>query len=91
MREKWPGYKEIEKAETYEGEDIMFYVTKNYDAIKDDELTKGRIRSIYVAIKYGTSTPSDLAEYYNIPIRVIRDIMSGKLFAQVTEDLRNKN
>lgn len=91
MRERWPGYKEIEKAEPYEGEDIMSYVVKNYDDIKDDDLTRGRIRSIYVKIKYGTSTPSDIAEYYNIPIKVVRDIASGKLFRKVTEDLRDEN
>lgn len=75
------------KAEAWEGEDIMYYIGKDLEAIKCDELTAGRIRSIYSRIEYGDSTPSDLARYYEIPIKVIRDIAAGKIFESITRDL----
>lgn len=81
---------ETKKAEPFEGMDILYYLEREIDDIVDDELTKGRIRSIYVKIRYGQSTPSDLAEYYDLPIHVIRDIASGKLFKSVTRDLREE-
>lgn len=75
------------KAEPWEGEDIMYYIGKDLGTIKCDELTTGRIRSIYSRIRYGVSTPSDLAGYYGIPIKVIRGIGDGKLFRELTRDL----
>lgn len=78
---------ERDKAESWEGEDILYYIGKDLEKIKCDELTKGRVRSIYASLKFGDSTPSDLAEYYGISIKVIRSIGEGKLFGELTRDL----
>lgn len=80
--------REQEKAEAFEGQDIMFYLERDVDEINDDELTKGRIRSIYVQLKYRQKDPTSIAEYYDIPLKVVRDIGSGKLFGNITEDLK---
>lgn len=79
--------RESEKAEAFEGQDIMFYLERDIDEINDDELTKGRIRSIYVQLKYRQKGPTEIAEYYEIPLQVVRDIGSGKLFGSITRDL----
>lgn len=79
--------REPERAEAYEGQDIMFYLERDINEINDDELTKGRIRTIFVQLKYRQKSPIELAEYYDIPSQVIRDIGSGKLFGNITKDL----
>lgn len=75
------------QAYEFEGGDIMFYLERAMEGLEDDELTKGRIRTIYVKVRYGHTSIRDLAEYYNLPSQVIRDIASGKLFSNITKDL----
>lgn len=74
-------------ADNFEGGDIMFYLEREMEGLKDDELTKGRIRTIYVKVRYGHTSIKELAEYYDLPPQVIRDIASGKLFSTITQDL----
>ena len=57
------------------------------DDIEDDELTKGRIRTIYVSLNYGSKTAKELSEYYDIPVQAVKDIGSGKLFGSITRDI----
>lgn len=81
------------KAQEFEGNDIMYYLEnpdelkRLVDGIVDDELTRGRIRTIYVKARYGQSSINQIAEYYNLPAPVIKDIASGKLFHGITADL----
>jgi len=76
------------KAHNFEGNDIMYYLENRLiDGIVDDELTRGRIRTIYVKVRYGQSSTNEIAEYYNLPVPVIKDIASGKLFHEITADL----
>lgn len=75
------------KAEPFEGQDIMYYIEKEIDDIQDDELTKGRIRSIFVQVNFGDKFPAEIAEYYDIPVKVVRGIASGKLFSSITKDI----
>lgn len=79
-----------DKAEPYEGQDIMVLLDQvmNNKDIVADELTKGRIRSIYVKTKYGSDSLRSIADYYDIPIAVVKDIESGKIFRSITSDLR---
>lgn len=77
----------INKAEPFEGQDIMDYIEKELDDIKDDELTAGRIRSIYVQVNFGDKPPREIAEYYDIPVKVVRDIADGKLFRSITQNI----
>ena len=58
----------------------------NVDNIIDDELTKGRIRTIYVQMKYGTKRPREIAEYYNLPVDLINDIRDGRIFGKITRE-----
>lgn len=75
------------KAEEFEGKDIMHYLEHDIEAINDDELTKGRIRTIYTRLKYGLQTASEIADYYDLPIKLIKDIGSGKAFKEITKDI----
>lgn len=81
------------KAHNFEGNDIMYYLEnpdelkRLIDGIVDDELTRGRIRTIYVKVRYGQSSTNEIAEYYNLSVPVIKDIASGKLFHEITADL----
>lgn len=77
-------------ADPFEGHDIMMYIEREMDGIDDDELTKGRIRSIFVRLKYRQSSPNQLAEYYDLPVQVIKGIGSGQLFGSITRDLRGE-
>lgn len=77
-----------QKAEEFEGRDILFYLERDMDSIQDDELTKGRIRTIYVKLKYGHGrVAEELAEYYDLPVEIIKDIGHGKLFREITKDM----
>lgn len=82
--------KNRDKAHEFEGNDIMELVTRvmeHGDDIIDDELTKGRIRSIYTQLRYGSKRIQEVAEYYNLPIQLIKDIRDGKIFRKITSDL----
>lgn len=78
---------ERRKAESFEGMDIMMYLEKEVGNIDDDELTKGRIRSIFVKINYGQGSVSEVADYYGLPTSVVRDISLGRIFKSITRDL----
>lgn len=72
-------------AEKYEGEDVMRLLQlASSDEVNDDELTKGRIRTIFVKVVYGHERPSAVAEYYNIPVQLVKDIAAGKVFRNIT-------
>lgn len=79
-----------DRARDFEGKDIMYYLEhpdelkRLVDGVIDDELTTGRIRTIYVKVNYGQSSIKDVADYYDLPIRVVKDIASGKLFRDIT-------
>lgn len=81
------------RAEKFEGRDIMWYLShpteleQFLDGVIDDELTKGRIRTIYVKIKYGSASVRELANYYDLDEALIRDIANGKIFSELTKDL----
>ena len=75
------------KAEPFEGKDIMYYLEKEIEDIQDDELTKGRIRSIFVQVNFGNKSVSEIAKYYNIPTDVVRGIAEGRLFKSITNDI----
>ena len=80
------------RAEPFEGQDIL-NLLERMDNGDDDcsELTKGRIRSIYVKLKYGGERyASNLAEYYDLPIELIKDIGRGKVFKNITKDLEDE-
>lgn len=77
-----------DRAEKFEGDDIMRALANcNVDDIIDDELTRGRIRTIYTQLKYGTKKVYEIAEYYNLPPQLIRDIRDKKICRKITEDL----
>ena len=77
-----------EHADKYEGEDVMRLLQlAQSGAIVDDELTKGRIRTIYVKVVYGRNKPKEIAEYYGLPEQLIKDIASGKIFRNITRDM----
>ena len=80
-------HEERTKAEPFEGQDIMYYIEKEIEEIKDDELTKGRIRSIFVQVNFGDKFPAEIAEYYDIPVKVVRGIAEGRLFSSITKDI----
>ncbi len=72
-------------------ERIMWYLEhpdelkKLIDSIDDnDELTAGRIRTIYARINYGNEDINKIARYYNLPVKIIKDIGNGKLFSEIT-------
>lgn len=67
--------------------DLLKYVIENGDEIIDDELTRGRIRSIYTQITYGIKGPREVAHYYGLPVDLVRDIANRKVFASITADL----
>lgn len=77
-----------DRPELFEGRDIVAMLAQGMDVddIIDDELTKGRIRTIYVQMKYGTKRPMEIAEYYNLPIELIKDIRDGKIFRKITSE-----
>ena len=77
-----------EKIRESEGRDIIHLLEKDIEDINDDELTKGRIRSIYAKLKYGSSTAYEIADYYGLPEELIKDIGRGKVFADITADMR---
>lgn len=80
----------MSKETKLEGKDIMYYIDhptelkKLMDGIIDDELTTGRIRTIYVRMNYGNASATDLAKYYDIPVKVVKDIANGRLFGFIT-------
>lgn len=80
----------MKKAEEYEGRDIMWYLEhpdeleKLMEGIIDDELTVGRIRSIYVQKTYGSKSSKEIAAYYDIPVKLVNDIAEGKVFREIT-------
>lgn len=74
------------KALEFEGIDIMTLLAKG-ENLAADELTKGRIRTIYSQVKYGNKSPREIAEYYNLPVKLIRDIANKKIFQKIIEDL----
>ena len=75
----------MKKALPFEGTDIMAFI--NNDAIVDDELTKGRIRTIYTQLRYGTKKAYEIAEYYDLPLQLVKDIRDRKIFQKITSDL----
>ena len=83
------------KADDFEGMDIMWYINhpdeleKLMDGIIDDELTTGRIRSIYVQVNYGHNNPGRIADYYNIPVEAVKAIANGSLLGKLTKSIRN--
>lgn len=84
----------MDKAQVFEGQDIINLMQallggneEEYEKIVDDELTKGRIRTIYTQLKYGSKRAQDIAEYYDIPITLVKDIGKGKIFEKITKDL----
>ena len=77
-----------ERTELFEGIDILSMLAQgmNVDDIVDDELTKGRIRTIYIQMKYGTKRAREIAEYYNLPLQLIKDIRDGNIFRKITSE-----
>lgn len=77
-----------EKAELFEGRDIVSMLAQgvNVDDVIDDELTKGRIRTICIQMKYGTKRPREIAEYYDLPVDLIKDIRDGRIFGKITRE-----
>lgn len=75
-------------AKFFEGQDILDMLAQgmNVDDVIDDELTKGRIRTIYIQMKYNTKRPREIAEYYNLPIDLVKDIRDGKIFSKITQE-----
>ena len=75
-------------AKFFEGQDILAMLAQgmNVDDVIDDELTKGRIRTIYIQMKYNTKRPREIAEYYNLPIDLVKDIRDGKIFSKITQE-----
>jgi hypothetical protein len=70
----------------YDGDSMLDLIDLAYsDAIVDDELTRGRIRAIYVRVKYGKESIGSIAEYYGVPETFIRDLSKGKIFADITQ------
>lgn len=72
-------------------ERIMWYIDhpdeleKLIDEIDDNnEMTIGRIRTIYARVNYGNEDINKIAKYYNLPIKIIRDICNKKIFANIT-------
>lgn len=51
--------------------------------IIDDELTRGRIRTIYVRMVYGHESPEVVAKYYGLPVRLMEDIRDKQIFKEV--------
>lgn len=78
------------KAKEFEAGDILWYLEhpdelqKFLDGVIDDELTKGRIRSIYVRVKYGQASVKEIAEYYDLPEKLVRNIADGITFRGIT-------
>lgn len=66
---------------------ILNYVTNHIDDIEDDELTKGRVQSIFLQVNLGHKSIREVAEYYNLPPKVVKAIAEGKLFRSVTQDI----
>lgn len=77
-----------DRPELFEGRDIVAMLAQGMDVddIIDDELTKGRIRTIYVQMKYGTKRPFEIAEHYALPVDLIKDIRDGKIFRSITQE-----
>lgn len=86
------------EAPGFEGNDILVLIellkTQGIDinsfeleSLVDDELTKGRVRTIYTQLKYGTKTIQEVAEYYELPKELLRDIKHGKAFRGLTRDI----
>ena len=75
-------------ADKYEGEDVIRLLELAQSrAIIDDELTKGRIRTIFVQVVYGKSNPKKVADYYGLPEQLIKDIARGKVFRDITRGM----
>lgn len=54
----------------------------------DCKLTKERIRTIYVKMKFGSSSPESVSEYYGIPVKLAILIKEGRAFRSITQDLQ---
>jgi hypothetical protein len=77
------------KPHHFEGSDIQKLfkrVMEHGEEIVDDELTKGRIRTIYTQVKYGTKSPQEVADYYGLPVQLIKDIRDEKIFRKITSE-----
>lgn len=66
---------------------IMTYLNDKTKNIDDDEFTKYEIRAIFIGIHYNRSKLKDIADYYEIPINVVRGIAARKLFSSVTKNI----
>lgn len=53
----------------------------------DDELTRGRIRSIYAQLQYGDGNVNKISRYYGLPRQLIIDIKRGKIFRNIINGL----
>lgn len=79
----------FKKAKEFEGRDIQWYIDhpeelrKLMKGIIDDELTRGRIRTIYVRLHYGHESAEKIAKYYKLPVRLIEDIGNKKIFKEI--------
>lgn len=76
------------RAEDFEGTDILDLLTRILNGEDDlgdcNELTKGRIRTIYARVKYGKEDPREVARYYSLPPDLIRDIADNRVFRDIT-------
>ena len=78
------------RPEAFEGQDILAYWERMRDdeeAEDTNELTKGRIRTIYVKLKYGQNTEQEMADWYNLPVQFVKDIRYGRIFRNITKDI----
>ena len=73
-------------------ERILWYIShpeelqRLMDSIDDtDELSRGRIQTIYARMRYGKADARELSKLYKIPVKVINDIASGKVFREITK------
>lgn len=82
-------YSKVNTAAVSEGLEVANYIAAvmEDDSIVCDELTAGRIRTIYVQLKYKQKTSREIADYYDLPIDLIRDIGHGKAARKITRDL----
>lgn len=78
------------KSDNFE-ESIIWYLNhpdelkKLIDNLDDNHgMTAGRIRTIYARINYGNEDINEIARYYKLPVKLIKDIGNGKLFSEIT-------
>lgn len=74
--------------------DIQYYLDhpdeleRFVEGVEDNDLTAGRIRTICAQVKHGTKRAYEIAHYYDLPVDTVRDIASGKIFGEITKDIR---